>query len=286
MDFATLAPFALALGVAGLVAGLAAGLFGIGGGIVIVPTLYHVFGALGVADETRMHAAVATSLATIVVTSARSVQAHHRKGAVEWAILRSWGPWIVAGALTGALVSRAVSGEALAGVFGVGALIVAARMAFARAPDAVQTAAAVAPHDRLPAGPTRAGLGAGLGFFSAWMGIGGGVFGVALLTMFGRPIHRAIGTAAGFGAAIGLPGALGFVIAGWGLADRPPASLGYVNVPGFVLIAALTSVTAPLGARLAHSLSQTMMKRAFAGVLTLVALNMLIDTGRVLIGAG
>ena len=259
-----------ALLVVGLIAGTAAGLFGIGGGLVLVPALYFVFGALGVENELRAHAAVATSLATIVSTSWRSLLAHHKRGAVDVALLRRWAPWIVGGALIGSLVARFVPGEALLGVFGVIALGLAVRMWLNR--DTPETA-------KVEFTPTlRAVVGGGIGFLSSWMGVGGGVFGVMALTLAGHPIHRAVGTAAGFGAAIGAPGAVGFIVGGWGVEGLAPFSIGYVNVPAFVIIIATTFVAAPLGARLAHAMSKALLRRVFAVFLAGTALRMLVES--------
>lgn len=268
--------FVMILSLVGAAAGVIAGLFGIGGGVIIVPALYYVFGALGADDAVRMHAAVATSLATIVVTSLRSVSAHAKRGAVDGDILRAWTPWIVLGAIAGAATARFVPGEGLTGLFGVFGLAIAVRMGLGR--DVTPIA------DRPPEGALRAGMGSGLGFTSSWLGIGGGVFGVLMLTLSGRPIHKAVGTAAGFGLAIGAPAAVTAILAGWGLEGRPPFSLGYVNVPGFALIAALTTLTAPLGARLAHGLSQSALRRVFAIALGVIALNMLVETGLRMLG--
>lgn len=259
--------FALALIGAGLIAGFVGGLFGIGGGVVIVPALYLVFTALGVDESVRMHVAVATSLSTIVSTSWRSLAAHTRAGAVDFDVLKAWTPWITFGALVGAAVAGFASSELLLIVFGAGLLLIAAQMGLG------------SPNWRLaadlPTGAPRAALAGGIGFFSALMGIGGGAFGVTVMTLCGRPIHRAVATASGFGAAIALPGALGYAIAGWGRAGLPPWSLGFVSLPGFVALAALTALTAPLGARLAHRLPQLTLKRAFSIFLAFVALNML-----------
>lgn len=260
---------AAALAGAGAFAGLIAGLFGVGGGIVIVPVLFHVFGAVGADDAVRMHAAVGTSLATIIVTAIRSSLAHNARGAVDWGVLRTWAPWIALGAGAGGLVARFVPGAGLTAIFGVGALIVAARMALAGEPKPREAA--------LPDGPARAGLAGLLGFSSSWLGIGGGVFGVTILTLYGRPIHQAVGTAAAFGAAVGLPGAIGFMIAGWGAAGLPPYSLGYVNLPAFAFVAVMTTIFAPIGARLAHSLSRSMLRRSFAVLLGVVSLQMIAE---------
>lgn len=253
--------------IAGAAAGFAAGMFGIGGGIVIVPTLYYIFNFVGPEGGPHMKVAVATSLATIVLTSVRSVMAHNKRGAVDWPTLKLWGAWIVAGALMGGITSRFVDGDALTALFGGFGLIIAATMGLSRpTPNSVLTA---------PVGALRIGLGFGLGFASAWLGIGGGVFGVIILTMAGAPIHVAVGTASGFGVAIGLPGAIGAMISGLGAENLPAYSIGYVNIPAFAAIAAMTGLTAPLGARVAHGLSQSLLKRIFAVALAIIASRML-----------
>jgi len=266
---AELFPLIAALAGAGLFAGLVAGLFGVGGGVVIVPALYYAQAALGYPEQTRMHVAVATSLATIIATSIRSVMAHNRKGAVDWAVLRAWSPWIVVGALAGAFVADAAPGRALTGFFGAAALLIAAQLFFGRPGWTLA--------DDMPRGAARAGLGGGMGLASALMGIGGGTFGVLLMTLCGRSIHKAVGTAAGFGVAIGAPAAAGFVIAGWGRPDLPPFSLGYVSAAGFLLISVFTVAMAPVGAALAHRLDGALLRRLFAIGLSLTAASLLYE---------
>ncbi len=251
---------------AGLLAGLAAGLFGIGGGIVIVPTLAILMTTFGF-GETAQHVAIATSLATIILTSARSVMAHHRHGAVDSAVLIGWTPWIMVGAGLGMWLAARLSGEVLTALFGGIGLLIAAQFVFGR-PDWRLA-------DEVPKGPMRAGLGASLGSLSALMGIGGGTFGVSLMTMCGRPMHQAIGTAAGFGAAIGLPSVIAAMLTGFGREGLPPGSIGFVNVPAFILLSVFTVMMAPLGARLAHRLDQALLKRLFGVLLLLVAGRML-----------
>ncbi|MGE0046752.1 MAG: sulfite exporter TauE/SafE family protein, partial [Hyphomonadaceae bacterium] len=235
--------FAAALAVAGLFAGFIGGLFGVGGGIVLVPALYHVFGLLGVPDEVRMHAAVATSLSTILATSWRSLSTHAKSGAVDFALLRVWTPWIALGAAGGALVAGLSSDETLLIVFGVGMLLIALQMGFGR--DEWRLARDV------PTGWPRNIIAAIIGALSAMMGIGGGTWGVLMMTLSGRTIHQAVATASGFGAAIAIPAALVNVFTGWRAPGLPPFSAGYVNLIGFVLLALLTMLTAPYGARLA-----------------------------------
>ncbi len=259
--------FALGLIAAGLLAGFAGGLFGIGGGIVIVPPLYWLMTALGVDEAVRMHVAIGTSLSTIIATSWRSLATHRKAGAVDFTVLKAWGPWISLGAVGGAVVAGLVSAEVLLIVFGGGLLLIALQMGFGNPNWRLA--------DELPTGVARAGLASGIGLLSAMMGIGGGAFGVTMMTLCGRPIHQAVATASGFGAAIALPAALGYAIAGFGREGLPPWSLGFVSVPGFLILGALTALTAPIGARMAHRLPQTTLKRAFAIVLALVAANML-----------
>jgi uncharacterized protein len=259
--------FVLALIGAGLLAGFVGGLFGIGGGIVIVPALYFVFTALGIDEDVRMHLAVGTSLSTIISTSWRSLSTHLKAGAVDVSVLKTWGPWISVGAVLGAVVAGLVNTETLLIVFGAGLLLIAAQMGLGNPnwrvwPD-------------LPTGAPRVITAGGIGMFSAMMGIGGGAFGVTVMTLCGRPIHQAVATASGFGAAIAVPASIGYAIAGWGREGLPPWSLGFVSLPGFIVLAALTAITAPIGARLAHRLPQASLKRAFAIVLAVVAANML-----------
>ena len=252
---------------AGLLAGLAAGLFGIGGGAVIVPVLILLFDDVLGFSETGSHVAIGTSLATIILTSTRSVMAHHKRGAVDWQILRTWAPWIMVGAVAGQLVTGYVSGDGLKLFFGVMAFVLAAQLYFGRPEWRLA--------DDMPAGSARAGLGGGIGALSAVMGIGGGTFGVSLMMVFGRAIHHAVATAAGFGVAIGLPAAATAIWVGWGKEGLPPFSLGHVNLLAFALISVCTVTMAPVGARLAHSLDADRLKKLFAILLSIVAVRMI-----------
>ena len=257
--------FLMTLLAVGVIAGLIAGLFGIGGGIIMVPALFYVLTALGY-GETAMHAAVGTSLTVIVFTSLRSLSEHARHGAVDFETIKTWAPWIVLGALSGSFVADLIPGQALTGVFGFVALLLAAQFFFGR-PDWKLA-------EDMPGLPWRA-LWAGLiGVLSSFMGIGGGVFGVTLMTLCGRSIHTAVATSAGFGVAIGLPASIGFMISGLDEPARAPLSLGYVNLAAFVTLAGAAVLMAPIGARLAHRLDSTRLKRAFAIGLFIVALNM------------
>lgn len=251
---------------AGLFAGLVAGLFGIGGGAVIVPVLFFLLDGMGY-TETAMHVAVATSLSTIILTSARSVMAHHGHGAVDWRIIRGWAPWIMLGAVCGIGLSGFMSKRMLLGLFGALLFLLAAQISFGRPSWRLA--------DRMPEGVARAGAGTAVGVLSALMGIGGGTFGVSLMTLFGTPIHRAVATAAGWGVAIGLPGAIAAIFVGWGRDGLPPLSAGFVNLPAFLLISTFTVLMAPVGAALAHKLHADRLRKLFGLLLVVVAGRML-----------
>ncbi|MCI2393641.1 sulfite exporter TauE/SafE family protein [Aliiroseovarius sediminis] len=266
-DLSLLLPMAALLLVIGAFAGVLAGLLGVGGGIVLVPAFFYAFSGLGYGSDQLMQICLATSLATIIVTSIRSVMAHNRRGAVDWGILRTWAPGIAAGALVGVLVASGLRSVVLQAIFGGLGLVIGAYLGLGRA------------HWRLaedmPRGIRRAVLSPSLGFLSVLMGIGGGSFGVPLMTLHGRPIHKAVATAAGFGVLIAVPSVLGFLFVPIASEVRPPFTIGAVNLPAFGLVVAMTLITAPLGARLAHAMDPKPLKRVFAVFLTLVALNML-----------
>lgn len=251
----------------GAVAGTLAGLLGIGGGIVIVPVLALVFQHQGVATGVLMHVSIGTSLATIAVTSLSSIRAHHKRGAVKWPIFRAITPGIVVGSFAGAAVAKFLPGESLRLGFGVFMLLVASQMAFARPP---------APHRVLPSGIGLLGAGGGIGAVSAMMGVGGGSMTVPFLTWCNVSVRNAVATSAAVGLPIALAGSLGFVVTGWGVADRPAWSLGYVNGPAFLGIVVASTVFAPLGARLAHTIPERTLKRGFALFLTVLGIRLLL----------
>lgn len=268
-DPAWLVGLVLSLLATGLIAGTLAGLLGVGGGIVIVPVLYHLFSLLGIDEAVRMHVAVGTSLATIIPTSISSARAHYRRGSLDMDLLKSLAPAIVGGVIIGTIVGGQVSGAVLTGVFAVVALLVAANMGLRREPIVVA--------DELPTGAPRAGIGAFIGGFSTVMGIGGGTLTVPILSAFRFPIRRAVGTASAIGLLISVPGTIGFVLSGVGVEGRPPGSIGYANLIGFALIVPMTVLMAPVGARLAHTINPALLKRLFALFLFLTALRMFND---------
>ncbi len=266
-DFAQLLAMGGLLLAIGAVAGVIAGLLGVGGGIVLVPAFYYAFTSLGYDSVQMMQICVATSLATIVFTSVRSVLSHNKKGAVDWDILRGWAPGIMLGAVLGVLTARGMKSESLMLVFaGLGG-IVGLYLAFGKPDWRLGNA--------MPRGVARAVLSPLIGFLSVLMGIGGGSFGVPLMTLYGRPIHRAVATAAGFGVTIAVPSVIGFLLSGWGMAGKPPMTLGLVNLPAFAIVVSMTLITAPLGVRLAHAMDPKPLKRVFALFILLMAANMM-----------
>jgi uncharacterized membrane protein YfcA len=199
------------------------------------------------------------------VTSLRSVSSHNRKGAVDWQVLRGWGPTLALSAALGTFVASRVPSVTLQAGFGALAGLAGLWMAFARDDWRLGKA--------MPVEPARSALAGAVGFFSAMMGIGGGTFGVPLMTLFNMPIHRAVATASGFGVLIAIPSFLGFLLLP--VAGAPPWTIGAVNLPAFLVVIGTTLLTTPLGVRLAHAMNPKPLKRAFAVFLTLVALNML-----------
>jgi len=264
-DLVHFLPMLLLLLAIGAVAGVVGGLLGVGGGIILVPAFFYSFGQLGYGGPQLMQVCIATSLATILVTSVKSVSGHNRKGAVDWGILRLWGPFLVLGAALGVLAATRMSSAALQAVFGCLAGVAGLYMAFGREGWRLGQA--------MPGQPG-AGIMAGMvGFLSALMGIGGGTFGVPLMSLYNQPIHRAVGTASGFGMLIAAPSVLGFLVTR--VADAPPYTVGAISLPAFAVVIGTTQVTTPWGVHLAHATDPKPLKRIFAVFLAVVALNML-----------
>ncbi len=255
---------AVSLVVAGALTGLLAGVFGVGGGAVIVPILYEVFRVIGVPEEVRMPLCVGTSLAVIIPTSIRSFQAHRAKGLVDMSILKVWAVPAVLGVIAGSIVARYAPADLFKIVFVVVAVASALRLLFAS--------------DRWQLGTEMPGkvlmnvYGAIIGVLSALMGIGGGQLSSLFMTFYGRPIHQAVATSSGLGVLVSIPGALGYIYAGWPKMDiLPPLSLGYVSFIGFLLFIPTSIWTAPIGARLAHRLSKRRLEVVFGLFLLAVA---------------
>lgn len=253
----------------GAFAGFMAGLLGVGGGIVIVPTLFQLLSLVDMDAGLRMHVAVGTSIATLIPTSLRSVGAHRKRGAVDDGLLRQWRLGLILGVWVGSAIASFISRQMLVGVFAVVAIVVALHMFFGRETWRLG--------DHPPTGFVGRVVAGIIGLLSSLMGIGGGTLGVPLLTLFGYPIHRAVGTGAGLGLYVGIPGTMGYLIGGWGQAGLPPWSFGYVNLIGFLAIVPLTLYMAPWGARAAHALSRSMLRRAFGAFLAITAFMLFRD---------
>lgn len=266
-EMSLLIPMFVLMLVIGAFAGVLAGLLGVGGGIVLVPAFFYAFSALGYDNASLMQVCLATSLATIIVTSLRSVHSHNKKGAVDWDILRGWAPGIAIGSAIGVIAATGLRSVHLQVIFGILGIIVGLYLAFGRAHWRLG--------DAMPTGVGRAVASPVLGFMSVLMGIGGGSFGVPLMTLYNTAIHRAVATAAGFGVVIAVPSVIGFLLGRPAAENLPPYTLGYVNLPAFVVIIAMTLITTPWGVKLAHAMDPKPLKRVFAGFLILVALNML-----------
>ncbi|UZF92873.1 sulfite exporter TauE/SafE family protein [Bosea sp. NBC_00550] len=259
-----LAFLAVSLVLAGAATGLLAGVFGVGGGAVIVPVLYEVFRVIGVADEVRMPLAVGTSLAVIIPTSIRSFNAHRAKGLVDLSILKVWAVPVVLGVIVGSWIARYAPADLFKIIFVVVALISAIRLLFAA--DRWKFG------EEMPGKPLMVAYGGFIGVLSALMGIGGGQLSSLFMTFYGRPIHQAVATSSGLGVLISIPGALGFIYAGWPKMDiLPPLSLGYVSLIGMILFIPTSIWTAPIGARMAHRLSKRRLEVAFGVFLLFVA---------------
>ena len=251
----------------GCLVGLVAGLFGVGGGLVIVPALIWGLPQIGVAPAYATHLAVGTSLATIVVTSLSSIRAHHKRGGINWFDFRILTPGLLLGAWLGGIVAGWLDGEVLQRVFGLFALIVGARMLWAR-----NSAQAHLPGTRWIKGLTAALIGV----VSAVVGIGGGSMTVPFLHATGVEMKRAVATSSACGLPIALSGAASFIVAGWGQEGLPPFSSGYVYWPVALIIVVTSSLLAPAGAALAHTLPEKKLKRIFALFLILIGIKLLI----------
>lgn len=264
-----LAALAAAVLVAGVVTGLLAGLFGIGGGAVIVPVLYEVFRLTGVPEAVRMQLCVGTSLAIIVPTTLRSYRAHRGRGLVLPEVLRAWTVPAVLGVAVGAAAAALAPADLFEAAFALIAGVIALRLLF----GAERWALA----DELPQGLAMRGYGFLVGVGSSLMGISGGSLVTMILTLYRKTIHQAVATASGLGVPITLAGTIGYALAGLPHeAALPPLSLGFVSAIGVVLIAPVSSFVAPFGARLAHRLPQRWLEIGFGAFLLLVAARFLV----------
>lgn len=267
LDWSTIVNLIWPLVGTGIIAGLLAGLLGVGGGIVIVPVLYFVFQSFDMGAAEAMSLAVGTSLATIVPTSISSIRAHHQKGNVDWSLVIRWIPGMVIGVLAGASLVSVYQSKVFVFLFALIAVFVALRMFFN------SKMAEVA----MPGLFVQRAISAFIGFFSVMIGIGGGTLGVPVLTKLGLVAHKAVGTAAVFGLVIALPGVLLMLVLSQTPAGSPMESIGNVNIPSFLCIIPLTILFAPVGVKLAHKLNPATLKKVFAVVLFITSIRMLVQ---------
>lgn len=260
---------AIGLALAGVLSGFLAGLFGIGGGAILVPILITAFPLLGVDAAITAHMAVGTSLAIIIPTAFRSYVVHRKKGAGNAEMLRDWAIWVPLGVIIASFIVGYVSGDVLRVVFAAVALVIAVKMLFNRANW-------VFARD-LPPRPVTNGVGFGIGFLSTFMGIGGGNLNNLFMTSFGQSIHQAVATSAGLGILISIPATVGYIYAGWGHPDLPVGSLGYVNLLAAALVVPFSMLAAPWGARVAHAMPARRLEIVFGLFLLVVIARMVAD---------
>jgi uncharacterized membrane protein YfcA len=261
---------ALLLIAVGALSGFMAGLFGIGGGAILVPVFYECFRLVGVPLEVRMPLCIGTSLAIIIPTSIASFRAHYKRGAVDMDILRRWWLPIIIGVVVGSVTARYAPERLFKIVFVMVAWFAASRLLLAR--DNWKLG------DEVPTGPLMRVYGFFVGLLSTLMGVGGGLFANLLMTFYGRPIHQAVATSSALAVLISIPGALGYVYAGWPVASRfpdvaalqLPFALGYVSLIGALLVMPTTLITAPLGVKVAHALSKRTLEMAFGAYMFIV----------------
>lgn len=251
---------------AGALAGMLSGLFGVGGGLIIVPILSVVFTGLAFPEQHVMHMALGTSLASIIFTSIASVLAHHNKLNVDWKIVRKLAVAVMLGTLAGSVFAANLPTIWLRMIFAIFAFTVTTQLILNLMPN---------PHRKLPGLLGTSGAGILIGVVSSLVGIGGGTLSVPFFIYCNIAIRKAIGTSAALGLPIALTGCFGFIINGWASPHLPSYSLGYVYLPAVICIALISVITAPLGVRLAQKMSALFLKRAFAVLLYAIGLNML-----------
>jgi uncharacterized membrane protein YfcA len=270
LDVSELLQLALLLVAVGALSGFLAGVFGIGGGAILVPVFYECFRLAGVPLEVRMPLCIGTSLAIIIPTAIRAWRAHYLRGAVDMEILRAWWLPVLAGVIAGSVTARYAPERLFKIVFVAVAWSAAARLLLGRETWKLG--------DDLPRGPLMKAYGFCVGILSTLMGIGGGLFSNLIMTFYGRSIHQAVATSAALAVLISVPGALGYVYAGWPAAARypdvvalqMPFAIGYVSLIGAVLVMPTSLLTAPLGVKAAHAMSKRMLGLAFGCYLFLV----------------
>lgn len=256
----------VAMAIAGAVAGFLAGLLGIGGGIIMVPALYIAFGVIGAPEAWHMHLTVATSLGIIIPTAYFSARAHRKKGAVMADIVRPWTPYLIAGAVFGAVLAGYLKSAHLVLFFAIIALLMGIKMILPLEDKVLSR--------KPPKKPLSVLLATFIGTASSLMGIGGATLSVPAMTLFNVPIHKAVGTASMLGLIIAIPATIAYVWNGWGVAGLPAYSLGFVNLAGVLIVAPLSSLFAPLGAAVAYRLPRRVLSVIFGLFLVIAAWRM------------
>jgi uncharacterized membrane protein YfcA len=261
---------ALLLVAVGALSGFLAGVFGIGGGAILVPVFYECFRLAGVPLEIRMPLCVGTSLAVIIPTSISSYRAHHARGAINKEVLNAWWLPVLVGVLAGSVIARYAPERLFKVVFVMVAWFAAVRLLSAKESWKFG--------EDLPKGPLMRVFGLFVGLLATLMGVGGGLFANLLMTFYGRPIHQGVATSSAIAVLVSIPGALGYVYAGWPaaahypdvLALQFPLALGYVSLIGAVLVMPTSLLTAPLGVRVAHAMSKKTLERSYGAYLFIV----------------
>jgi uncharacterized membrane protein YfcA len=263
---------------AGAFAGLLAGLFGIGGGMIIVPALIYIFKAQGIPETALTHVGIGTSLSTIIVTSISSLRTHNNKGAVNWNVWKRMAPGLVIGSLIGAGIASIIHGDSLQAIIGAGAFLVGLKMLFMKNKSLEEN-----DYGKLPSPIRQTGLGGFIGIISAIFGIGGGTLTVPILSYYGLKIQNAVGTSAACGLPIAAAGAFGFFIFGQFIDPTikealPSGILGFVHIYAFISVSLASFLTAQIGAKLAHKLPAKTLKKSFAVLLLIVGIKLILNS--------
>ena len=263
---------------AGAFAGLLAGLFGIGGGMIIVPALIYIFKAQGIPETALTHVGIGTSLSTIIVTSISSLRTHNNKGAVNWNVWKRMAPGLVIGSLIGAGIASIIHGDSLQAIIGAGAFLVGLKMLFMKNKSLEEN-----DYGKLLSPIGQTGLGGFIGIISAIFGIGGGTLTVPILSYYGLKIQNAVGTSAACGLPIAAAGAFGFFIFGQFIDPTikealPSGILGFVHIYAFISVSLASFLTAQIGAKLTHKLPAKTLKKSFAVLLLIVGIKLILNS--------